>query len=270
MSEVGVPVYNYHVYYMKKVEKIIYILLAFVVGAVVAYLFYGGIGKDELGRATSVTYVLDVVIMVVVGSAAVKLFIPVRREQLIEKKKNVLKIQFRDLLDSVSTSLSSGQNVTGAFISAYDDLQLMYGEDESIIKELKVIIDGIHNNFEIEKLLMNLGERSGVDDIQSFANVFETAYRKGGNIKEIIQNTQQIIVDKMEIENEIETKVSANQMEQKIMMIMPVMIVGMIKMLGEDLASNFVTPTGLVATTVGVIAFVTAYFVGKKILDIKV
>ena len=68
-----------------------------------AYLFYGGIGKDELGRATSVTYVLDVVIMVVVGSAAVKLFIPVRREQLIEKKKNVLKIQFRDLLDSVST-----------------------------------------------------------------------------------------------------------------------------------------------------------------------
>ena len=259
MSEVGVPVY-----------KTIYILLAFVVGAVVAYLFYGGIGKDELGRATSVTYVLDVVIMVVVGSAAVKLFIPVRREQLIEKKKNVLKIQFRDLLDSVSTSLSSGQNVTGAFISAYDDLQLMYGEDESIIKELKVIIDGINNNFEIEKLLMNLGERSGVDDIQSFANVFETAYRKGGNIKDIIKNTQQIIADKMEIENEIETMVAANQMEQKIMMIMPIMIVGMLKMLGEDFAENFVTPTGLVATTIGVIAFVTAYFVGKKILDIKV
>ena len=146
----------------------------------------------------------------------------------------------------------------------------MYGEDESNIKELKVIKDGINNNFEIEKLLMNLGERSGVDDIQSFANVFETAYRKGGNIKDIIKNTQQIIADKMEIENEIETMVAANQMEQKIMMIMPIMIVGMLKMLGEDFAENFVTPTGLVATTIGVIAFVTAYFVGKKILDIKV
>ena len=117
---------------------------------------------------------------------------------------------------------------------------------------------------------MNLGERSGVDDIQSFANVFETAYRKGGNIKDIIKNTQQIIADKMEIESEIETMVAANQMEQKIMMIMPIMIVGMLKMLGEDFAENFVTPTGLVATTIGVIAFVTAYFVGKKILDIKV
>ena len=100
----------------------------------------------------------------------------------------------------------------------------MYGEDESIIKELKVIIDGINNNFEIEKLLMNLGERSGVDDIQSFANVFETAYRKGGNIKDIIKNTQQIIADKMEIESEIETMVAANQMEQKIMMIMPIIM----------------------------------------------
>lgn len=74
----------------------------------------------------------------------------------------------------------------------------------------------------------------------------------------------------MEIESEIETMVAANQMEQKIMMIMPIMIVGMLKMLGEDFAENFVTPTGLVATTIGVIAFVTAYFVGKKILDIKV
>ena len=146
----------------------------------------------------------------------------------------------------------------------------MNGEDESIINELKVIIDGINNKKDLKKLLMNLCERSGVDDIQSFANVFETAYRKGGNIKDIIKNTQQIIADKMEIENEIETMVAANQMEQKIMMIMPIMIVGMLKMLGEDFAENFVTPTGLVATTIGVIAFVTAYFVGKKILDIKV
>ena len=54
MSEVGVPVYNYHVYYMKKVEKIIYILLAFVVGAVVAYLFYRSeerrVGKECRSR----------------------------------------------------------------------------------------------------------------------------------------------------------------------------------------------------------------------------
>ncbi len=37
---------------------------------------------------------------------------------------------------------------------------------------------------------------------------------------------------------------------KKIMMIMPIMIVGMLKMLGEDFAENFVTPTGWLATTI--------------------
>ena len=38
---------NYKVYRMTANEKILYFVLALVVGAAVAYLFYGGIGKDE-------------------------------------------------------------------------------------------------------------------------------------------------------------------------------------------------------------------------------
>ena len=170
----------------------------------------------------------------------------------------------------MSTSLGSGKNVMDAFKSAYDDLSIIYSEEASIIQELSVIIDGIHNNVDVEKSLMDFGLRSGIEDIESFANVFETCYRKGGNIKDIIKNTQQIITEKMEVEMEIQTVVAASSNEQMIMTVLPIGLIAIIKMMSPEFAGNFVTPVGLIATTIAIVMFVAAYFVGKKILAIKI
>lgn len=270
MSATNIPTYNYKVYYMKPMEKVLYFLLAFAVGAAVGYLFYGGIGKDEFGQATTLTYILDIVISSIVGIAAGILFVPIRTKQILEKKRNNLKLQFRELLDALSTSLGSGKNVMDSFKSAYDDLSIIYSEDTPILQELTIIIDGIHNNVDVEKSLMDFGIRSGIEDIESFANVFETCYRKGGNIKDVIKNTQQIITEKMEVEMEIQTVVAASTNEQTIMTVLPILLIALIKMMSPEFAGNFVTPVGLIATTIAVVMFVAAYFVGKKILAIKI
>ena len=270
LSATNVPTYNYKVYYMKPLEKVLYFVLAFTVGAAVGYLFYGGIGKDEFGQATTLTHILDIVISSVVGIAAGIMYLPIRTKQILNKKRNDLKLQFRELLDALSTSLGSGKNVMDAFKSAYDDLSIIYSEESAIIQELSVIIDGIHNNVDVEKSLMDFGLRSGIEEIESFANVFETCYRKGGNIKDVIKNTQQIITEKMEVEMEIQTVVAASTNEQTIMTVLPILLIALIKMMSPEFAGNFVTPVGLIATTIAIVMFVAAYFVGKKILAIKI
>lgn len=270
MSATNIPTYNYRVYYMSKVEKILYFILAFVVGAAVGYLFYGGIGKDEFGNPTTLTYVLDVIISSIVGIAAGILYVPIRTKQIQQKKVNNLKLQFRELLDALATSLGSGKNVMDSFKSAFDDLRIIYSDETPIIKELGIIIDGINNNVDVERSLMDFAYRSGIEDIESFANVFETCYRKGGNIKDVIKNTQQIITEKMEVELEIQTVVAASTNEQTIMTILPICLIALIKMMSPEFAANFVTPTGLIATTIAIVMFVAAYFVGKKILAIKI
>lgn len=270
VSATNAPTYNYRVYYMKPIEKILYFLLAFAVGAAVGYLFYGGIGKDEFGEATTTTWVCNIVVMVVVGFFAGKLFLPIRTKQLLNKKKKNLKLQFRELLDALATSIGSGKNIMDSFKGAYDDLGIIYAEDADIIKELAVILDGITNNIDIEKSLMNFGIRSGVEDIESFANVFETCYRKGGNIKDVIKNTQQILIEKMEVEMEIETIVASAKNEQMVMSVLPIVLIAVIKMMSPEFGSNFTTPAGILSTTVAVIAFVAAYFIGNKVLAIKI
>lgn len=264
------PAYNYKVYYLKPVEKVLYFLLAFAVGALVGYLFYGGLAKDEFGQPTTTTWVLNIIICSLVGIVAGVLYLPLRTEQIKNKKKNVIKYQFRELLDALSTSIGSGKNVNDSFKAARDDLSIIYDNDAPVIKELDIILDGINNNIEIEKSLLDFGIRSGIKDIESFANVFETCYRKGGDIKSVIKNTQQIINDKMEVEHDIQTVVTGSKTEQSIMMVMPIALVGLIKMMSPEFAENFTTPAGIAATTVSIVIFIVAYFIGRYILKIDI
>lgn len=270
VSATNIPTYNYKVYYMKPSEKVLYFILAFIVGAAVGYLFYGGIGKDEFGRPTNVTYILNVLISTIVGLVAGFMFLPIRTKQIQSKKQNELKLQFRELLDALSTSLGSGKNVVDAFKGAYDDLAIIYSEDASIIQELAIIIDGINNNVDVEKSLLDFGIRSGIEDVESFANVFETCYRKGGNIKDVIKNTQQIITEKMEVEMEIQTVVAASSNEQMILTILPIGLIAVIKLMSPEFGSNFTSAAGIISTTLAIVMFIVAYFVGRKILAIKI
>ena len=270
LSATNIPTYNYKVYYMSVMEKILYFILAFAAGAAVGYLFYGGIGKDEFGQPTTLTYILNISIPVLIGIVAGIAFLPIRTEQIIEKKRRKLNSQFRDMLEALTTSLGAGKNVSDSFRSVYDDLKVQYDDGADILKELEIILSGMANNVDIEELLLDFGIRSGIDDIYSFANVFKICYRKGGNIKDTIRNTHNILSDKMEINEDIETIVTANKTEQNIMIVMPIGLIGMIKMLSADFAANFVTPAGIIATTIGVALFVAAYYVGKAVLNIKV
>ena len=269
-SSTNLQTLNYKVYYMKTWEKIFYFMLAFAVGVFVGYLFYGGIGKDEFGDPTALTRILDIGISSVTGLATGKLFLPIRTEQIIHKRRSQLNSQFRDMLEALNTSLGAGKNVMESFAAVNEDMKVQYEEDAFIINELKVIIAGMANNDEIETLLEDFGRRSGIDDIVSFANVFRICKQKGGNTKETIRSTHEILSEKMEIREDIETVVTANKSEQNMMLVMPVLLIGMIKMTSEDMAANFVKPTGILASTIAIVLFAVSYVIGKKVLDIKV
>lgn len=270
MSPTHIETLNYKVYYLSSKEKIIYFVLAFIIGALVGYLFYGGIGVDEYGNPTLLTRVLDVLIPCVVGFVSGTLFLPIREEQIVNKRRKQLSVQFRDMLDGITTSLGAGNNVMNSFIGVYDDMKVQYDEEAFIIKELEIILSGVQSNFNIEDLLEDFGNRSGIDDIVSFANVFKICYRKGGNIQDVIRSTHSILSQKMEIKEDIETTISSSKSEQMIMMVMPIILIAMIKMMSPEFAGNFASGTGIIATTVAVALFVTSYFVGKKIMNIKV
>ncbi len=268
-SVTNMTTWNYNVYYMSQKEKIIYFLLAFVIGAAVGYIFFGGLFKDAYNEPTKMTYISNVVVMTLVGGVFGKIFLPMQTDKICNKKKAELKVQFRDMLEALTTSLNAGSNVNDAFQSVCEDLRVQYGDEAYIVYELNVILSGVQNNFALEDMLKDFGVRSGIDDIASFAEVFEICYRKGGNIKDVIKNTHSILSDKMRIMEDIETMITGAKNENNIMIVMPVVLIAMIKGMSPDFAKNFTTVTGVFATFLGLALFVISYMLGRKFMEIK-
>ena len=210
-----------------------------------------------------------VIASIVIGAAVGFYAIPVYRRYLQERRRKAILLQFRDMLDSLSNSFSAGKNTPDAFTDAYSDLKLAYGEQAPIVKEMAIIVSGLHNNFVIEDLLRDMSDRCGIDDINSFAETFAVCNRLGGNLKKVVVDSRDIISDKIEIEMEIQTTVAANKNEINIMCVMPFVIIAMMGTLGQaSITAN--TPLNVLVKLIAIFMFVIAYKLGRKITDIKV
>lgn len=268
-SALNTPMINYNEYYMNGTEKFLTFLVCFVLGGLVGLIFYGNQFLDEDGNSTRATLIGNIFIFIIIGLIAVKVLFPMRTEQLREKRRRELREQFRSFLGTLAVSLSSGMNMTDSLLSAYDDLRLEYSDKAYIVSEVKEMIDGMQNNVPIEDMMSSLGERSSIDDIKNFGVVFELCYRAGGNMKDIVRRTSDIISEKIEIEAEIDTALTSNKSQFMIMMVIPVGMVLMIRTMMSSFAASFATIPGVIAMTVAIGIFIGAYKLGTKLMDIK-
>ncbi len=242
---------DYNTYRLHPVELVLSVIVGAAAGFAVGWVFYESI-------------ILSAILAVIAGVLAP----PMWRKRQIRKRKDKLLLQFREMLESLYTSLGAGSNVFEAFQSAESDMSTRFGDKAMIVEELKLLNNGITHNYREEDMLLNLGERSGLDDIISFAEVFETTNRKGGDIREVIRSTRIILNDKIEVAQEIKTAVTSQTTEQNAMLVMPVIFVFLLKRMGSDMI-DMTSTVGRISTTVAIILFVTAYLMSRKILDIK-
>lgn len=170
---------------------------------------------------------------------------------------------------ALSNSISGGMNVSSAFNNAYKDLSIQYSNDALIVKEIGEIINGMQNNITIDAMLADLGKRSDDPDIENFATVFKLCFKSGGNLKEVIRRTSDIITTKIAISEEIQTKLTSNKMQLSIMEVIPVVIILMMRFMSSDFAKSFSTPVGVIAMTIAIGIFIISYKLGQKIMDIK-
>jgi len=268
-SPLNNPMLNYKVYYMATWEKILFTLLTFIAGGIVSQVFYGNLFKTVDGKVTTATHISNVVVFVLIGCLAVRFFLPAIVQSLKDKRDKKLTKQFMDLLDMLTSSLSAGNTVNDSFYYAKRDLMNQYTERDYIIQELNEILDGIKNGRTLEDMLLSFGKRSNNEEIENFSNVISNCYRLGGNFRDVIINTRGIISDKIAISDEIDTKLSSNTMQLNVMSLMPVPLVGMIKVVSKDFADNLATPMGVFATTIAIGIFIAAYLWGRKIINIR-
>lgn len=266
-SPLNNPMLNYNEYYMSTLEKVLYALVLLVAGGLAGLVFYGGLFKVE-GEATLATYISNVVVFVLIGGIAVKVFLPALNTSLKTKRQKKLQQQFMNMMEAISTSLSSGNTLQDSVYNAAKDLQNQYDSGELIIVELNEMVSGIANGRTLEEMMLNFGQRSANEDIVNFANVISNCYRLGGNFGDVVRHTREIIGDKVAVSDEVETKLASNRLQLNVMSLMPIAVVAMLKLTNDGFAENLGSLLGVMVTTFAIAIFVAAYFWGQKIIKI--
>jgi len=198
-------------------------------------------------------------------------FMVKRKKEAEKKSRRQFNVRFKDAIISMSAALSSGYSLENSVAESCKEMELLYGKDSDIYRELKSINSKIGMNIPVENLFMELAERKRIDDVEMFAQVIFTAKRTGGNMVDIIRNTSDVISGKIETMEEIEVIISAKKMQQKIMNIVPVFMVGYISITSADFFGvMYETLIGRIIMTICLVAYITAYWISERIVDIEI
>lgn len=191
---------------------------------------------------------------------------------LIKRRKEKLLAGFKDLLYSLSSSISVGRSMTESLEDAHIYLRGIYDEKEDIMKEISYMNDEIREKHENEAFLLDsLGKRAHLEDIDGFSDVYSSVRETGGDLVGVISRTIKILMDKIMIEKEIKTMISQKKLESAIIAVMPVAIIGTMNLTSSSyLEPMYESFEGRVIMTVALAGLAAAYILIIHITDIKV
>lgn len=245
---------DYDVYVMTKKEKALYIVLAalciFVVGMIFYHKWY---------------------IAAIIALFCLK-FPRIRTQQIISNRKRELNIQFKDMLYALSSSMVAGKSIETAFRDLPKDLAVIYPDpDTTIMKEVLYIIRRLEMNVPLELILDDFAARTHIEDIENFSDVFRTTKKAGGNIVEVIRTTSNMIGDKIEVKEDIETLITAKKFESRVLAATPIVMVALLSYASpEYMEKVFTTAAGNIVMTIAIVLFVISFFIAEKIMKIEV
>lgn len=245
---------DYSVYVMTPAEKSMYIVIAAAALFVVGYIFYQNL-------------IISLLL------SALGLFFPrIRTQQLINKRKDKLSIQFKQALQSLASSLSAGRSVENAFAAVADDLKMLFSDPNTyIIREFETINIRVANGEPIEKALEDFRQRADIEDISNFVDVFVVCKRTGGNLADVIRRTSGIIGEKLQVQQDLQVLMAQKRFEARILMVAPVLMVGLLNWSSPDyMAPLYEFGPGPLVMTGALLVIGFAVWLTNWIMNIKV
>lgn len=193
---------------LSKQERIRYSGIALLGGFMIFFLFY---------RSAIISFLLSL--------TGIPVCLRYQKKRMAERIQWQLMLGFKDAMESLVSALVAGYSMENAVSEAYRDMELIQGRETPMLWELGEIKRRLTLGETLDRLLMDLGRRSGVEDIVTFAQIYATARRSGGNLVKVMKRTADNISEKVEIQREIRTAMAGKRMEAVCMMVIPLLII---------------------------------------------
>ncbi len=190
----------------------------------------------------------------------------------LEREKQLdLQKQFKDAIQSISSSLNIGYSLENAVIESKKELALIYPENARISREMQIMVRQLRLQMAVETVFEEWAKRLDLSDARSFVEVFVAAKKTGGNMVKIIQSTVRQIGDEIDVRREIDTLLAAKKYEFRVMSVIPYGIIGYMQLsFPEFMDSLYGNAIGVGVMSVCLAGYMGAYYLGLRIIKIDV
>lgn len=198
-------------------------------------------------------------------------FVAVRVGENHERKKIQwdLLLSFKDAMDSMVSALVAGYSMENAITEAYEDLQMLHGSDTYMVQELWEIQRQLELHESLDRLLLDFGRRSHLEDIITFGQIYATARKSGGNMVRVMKRTAENIGQKIQVKKEIQTMIAGKKMESMCMMAVPLLILVYLSVCSKGFLDPLYTGiSGRLFMTIILILYIVSVLWCKKIMNI--
>jgi tight adherence protein B len=194
-----------------------------------------------------------------------------RAKVLCERRLHALRIQFKQALYAVASSLGAGKSVEQAFADAVQDMRLLYPEGSSImVEELEVMLRRLQLGGTIEAAVADFSRRSQLEDAMHFTDVFAVCKRTGGNLIEIVRRTSSVIGEKLEIEQDIAVLLAQKRFESRVLLAAPVAIVAILRVTAADYMAPLYAGAGRMTMTAALLLLAGCMWLTARLMSVRV
>ena len=151
-----------------------------------------------------------------------------------EKLQREIADGFKDALYSIASSVACGRQMPMALKDACAN-----AANGSITEiEFAHILDVYENSHgDIAELLGDYAQRSGSDEIRQFAASYRICLQSGGNLEEVCMKAANLIIDKLEYKEEVQSLIAQKRLEIGILSAMPPVILLFLNIVSSDYIS---------------------------------
>jgi len=245
---------NYDTYTLTKFEEFKYYSITVLTTFTGIFIFYN-------------SFVISIIFAPLLSYCFKKSYI----KYLKNKRLELLKGQFIELLQSLSASISAGRQMGEALEEGLFTLSGSYPLDSPLVLELEYMVKSIKESREGEEfLLKSFAKRVNIQDVSSFAEVYIICKETGGDMEKAIIKTSQIIMEKLSIEKEMKVLSAQKKFEGKLISIMPILVILFLKITSPSyLDPLYSTLIGRIVMSLSLIGMGYAYYLIEKITRVN-
>ncbi len=173
--------------------------------------------------------------------------------------------QLPEALDFLSRALVAGHSLPMALELLADEVDL------PLAGELRKTVDEYNLGLSMNDAVQSLGDRLPSVDIEFFVSAVMTQSRTGGNLHELLDSLAETIRERQSLKGQIHALTANGRMTALVLSLLPIFVAAVMMLVNQDYLSILINhPLGKMLVFLAACGQVTAYFVIRKIADIKV